>query len=63
MTCTFCKQKAYEVTNCNRKLLIRNEVDGNDLIYYMENPCPFKIADKSEIGIIISSKEMIRKAV
>ena len=29
----------------------------------MENLCPFKIADESEIGTIISSKEMVWKDV
>ena len=43
MTYTFCTQKAHKVTNCDRRLLI-----GKD------NLCPFKIADESEIGIIIS---------
>ena len=33
MTCIFCKQKAYKVTNCDRRLLIGKEVDGNDLIH------------------------------
>ena len=63
MTCNFCKQKAYKVTNYDRRLSIGKEVDGNDLIHYMENSCPFKIADESEIGTIISSKEMVWKDV
>ena len=63
MKCTFGKQKAHKVTNCDRRPLIGKEVDGNDLTHYMENPCPFKIADKSEIGTIISSKEIVWKDV
>ena len=43
--------------------MIGKEVDGIDLIYYMENVCPFNIADESEIGAIISWKEMIWKDV
>ena len=30
MTFTFCKQKAHKVTNCDGRLLIGKEVDGND---------------------------------
>ena len=59
----FCKQKAYKVTNFDMRLSIRKEVNGNDLIHYMENSCPFTIAHESEIGTIISSQEIIWKDI
>ena len=47
------------MSNCDRRLLVGKEVDGNDLIHYMGNLYPFKITDESEIETTITSKEMI----
>ena len=63
MICSFCKQKEHKVTNRDRRLLIGKKVDGNKLFHYMENLSPSKIADESEIGVIIVSNDMIWKEV
>ena len=58
-TCTFRKQKGHKVTKHDRRISIGNEVDPNYLFQFMENSCPFKIAEENEIGTIIQSNKMI----
>ena len=62
-TCTFFKQNSHKVTNCYRRSSIGNEVDPNYLIQFMENSCPFKKAEKNELGTIIQSDKMIWRNV
>ena len=61
--CTFCEQKSCKVTNCDRRISIGNNVDQNYLIQFMENSCPYKIAQENEIGTIIQSDKKIWKHV
>ena len=60
---TFCKQKGHKATNCNRRVSIGNKVDPNYFILFMENSCPFKIAEEIEISTIIQSDKMIWRNV
>ena len=55
--------KIHKVTNCDRRISIGKEVDPKYLIQFRENSCPFKIAEDSEIGIIIHSDKFIWKNV
>lgn len=56
-TCTFCRECGHRVTNCDKRKNIGNEMDGDTLIEYLENSCPFCVGDMSDVGSIINLME------